>query len=548
MKKTTNKYMRSARIGIIGLIVIVVGCGLYQYHLTTERKKNSIRIAEYVDKELSFEEGNLTEEKNEMMEWVNSPYVTAGDKGLLYERISNIYKFQNDTLGYYQYLGYALYYLDVAGKQDTVANIYADLANYYINNDSYEKAQEMVDEIWNRCDVEQLDSLQTQSFIYRIQAVLSEHEGNYEDALRQLELSEACVDQSHTGIFEDAYYAMIDVVRADVLFMQEEYEAADAIVAQYAHHELFDSTVYRSIVVRDFIIPYYEVAAKLAAYHKKETYATQVIDAYCYYCEEYEYWKNEIDTLLYLMENYPAKEEENNYAIYDKINKAYLKATDMQSVEYTLLIDSQLQNSMEEQTKAAIDHKAYIRKIRVIIFAVVIGLLVFIILLYVMYQNYLDGLTKIGNRRALNLCIWWNKMTKKQYAVIMMDIDDFKKVNDTYGHGEGDLVLQKIGRILLEARGKDTDVFRYGGEEFAVVIRDNYIEKTISLAEHIRWVVENSEWNYDQHITISVGVAGDKQNQDVLKEADKNLYYSKCNGKNIVTYQEDGQQTLYRTK
>lgn len=126
-------------------------------------------------------------------------------------------------------------------------------------------------------------------------------------------------------------------------------------------------------------------------------------------------------------------------------------------------------------------------------------------------------------------------------SFVMLDIDDFKYVNDTFGHDIGDIVLKKIGDILRKYTREGDVVTRFGGEEF-LIMTINETEKTImSLAERIRNAIENTKWDKpleNSKITASFGVAFKKLNEtydSLLRRVDKMLYESKKSGKNCIT-------------
>ena len=128
-------------------------------------------------------------------------------------------------------------------------------------------------------------------------------------------------------------------------------------------------------------------------------------------------------------------------------------------------------------------------------------------------------------------------------ALLLTDIDHFKKVNDTHGHQAGDLVLSEIS-ILLTAALRAEDVFaRYGGEEFAVICRGTDVSQAQIVGERMRKAVEKHRFVHEgTHIpiTISVGIAAlpdptVKDATDLVARADKALYQSKHGGRNRVT-------------
>ncbi len=132
-------------------------------------------------------------------------------------------------------------------------------------------------------------------------------------------------------------------------------------------------------------------------------------------------------------------------------------------------------------------------------------------------------------------------------SMIMMDIDDFKLVNDTYGHPVGDLVLKQIARILKLYIRKADIAARYGGEEFAIILTYTSAEGAIEEAERIREMVENYSFEElgDKNLTLSLGVAtyesgSFKDSAELVNLADKALYKAKRSGKNCVMTLEVG--------
>ena len=124
-------------------------------------------------------------------------------------------------------------------------------------------------------------------------------------------------------------------------------------------------------------------------------------------------------------------------------------------------------------------------------------------------------------------------------SLLILDIDHFKKVNDTYGHDVGDFVLQECVRIMKTIFFKEDEmVARVGGEEFVVVLPSHSIEQAVARAEALQAIVRNEVFVHgDQSIrfTVSMGIAqmleGEKIT-DLLKRADTALYNSKNNGRN----------------
>lgn len=163
-------------------------------------------------------------------------------------------------------------------------------------------------------------------------------------------------------------------------------------------------------------------------------------------------------------------------------------------------------------------------------------------------EALLDGLTGLANRRSfdkrLRDCLSDAAADTLGPSLLIVDIDHFKRVNDTYGHLFGDKVIRAIATILRDnVKGKDLAA-RYGGEEFVVVLPETPIEGALCLAEKIRKTVEGSRIKRvgsDEivaTVTISLGVAcrcpGESE-QELIARADQALYQSKQQGRNRVT-------------
>lgn len=127
-------------------------------------------------------------------------------------------------------------------------------------------------------------------------------------------------------------------------------------------------------------------------------------------------------------------------------------------------------------------------------------------------------------------------LVKSYFTLLMIDIDDFKTFNDTYGHQAGDSIIREISKIFKEASRKIDIVARYGGEEFGIILPMTKKEEALILAERIRKAVATSP--HLKNITISIGVASfpedGQKKEDLLAKSDKALYEAKRSGKNRI--------------
>ena len=155
-----------------------------------------------------------------------------------------------------------------------------------------------------------------------------------------------------------------------------------------------------------------------------------------------------------------------------------------------------------------------------------------------------DKLTKVYNRhyldKHLNRLVVSSLEKRKPLALMMIDIDHFKSVNDTHGHLAGDQVLQQMPKRILQSVRATDMVARFGGEEFAIILPDTTLSQAAEVAERIRKRVDQIEFdipNNKLHCTISIGVSmimpGDTP-EKLIGRADKALYHVKSTGRNKV--------------
>ncbi|WP_022670284.1 diguanylate cyclase [Hippea alviniae] len=161
-----------------------------------------------------------------------------------------------------------------------------------------------------------------------------------------------------------------------------------------------------------------------------------------------------------------------------------------------------------------------------------------------------DFLTKLYNRRSiitfLEKFIALSKRNNKPLSFMILDLDKFKRINDTYGHLVGDDVLREVARVIEKSIRSSDIAGRFGGEEFSVILPETELDKACEVAERIRANIESmrvKSENGDVSITVSAGVS--EYNNETINEfigrADKSLYKAKANGRNRVMKSESGE-------
>lgn len=169
----------------------------------------------------------------------------------------------------------------------------------------------------------------------------------------------------------------------------------------------------------------------------------------------------------------------------------------------------------------------------------------------VVFRSHSDSLTNLWNhgyfQEKLSEEIHLSRQTHDPLSLIMIDIDNFKKLNDTYGHQHGDILLKEMARILREQSRERDFVSRYGGEEFALILRQSNKAQAFDIAERFRTRIENYAFpgilpDQPLKVTVSLGVASipdDADNkEDLISKADKAMYIAKFSGKNKTCLSE----------
>jgi diguanylate cyclase (GGDEF)-like protein len=539
-----NKRVIKFSIMIISVIaaitvVILVYTGYYRNSAIVRTHE---RVSTYINEALQYNESEYDLYLAQMDELLSLPYISDSDKGHIYERMAQIHKFKGDTLSFYHTMGNALYYLEKSGNKSIAVNIYEDIANYYITDCNYEQADKILQNVYSMGPLSEIDDPQVRSYAYRIEAILARQAGDTVSAMDNIAESDRILETNTEQFWYASYVAINDAVRAGILLDDGKITEARDIIEMYKDSDFFSVPIYADIMTRDFVLPYYETACKLAAYEGNDAYLLKLLDRCSKAGSQYGFKRKVLSIILDILNGDYDLSADTQKLLNEETLLIYSGITKEQSDEYAAMINSPLENGIQEQRD--IEEKQHERtvELRIFILAAFLSVIIIIVLVLVIRHSLTDPLTGIGNRRALDHYLLLLRLFGINIHALMIDADDFKNVNDTYGHDQGDVVLKRIGSLLKAMQTVRNRGFRYGGEEFVMVIKSLDRNTALRIAENIRRDMEWQTWDFPRRVTVSIGVSSGNASMDTVRLADECMYHSKANGKNAVSYESNGRK------
>ena len=549
MQKISTKKITIFILFIFVALLLLQLIYVAQSHL--EKIANHNKVETIISKDLAYSWNTMDEQLATLEDIAKHGQLFKDDAGVLYERTALIYLQKGDNISYYKNLGYALYYLN--GSDDDVAvNIYLDLANFYLNNYSFTYAQEMLDKAYAIKPIEDITNPQIKSYAYRMQGIMNIMKYNYNEAETAIMNSQRVLEKHQDEAYATGYIAMNDVWLARIYEETGRLAKCKEKLDKWADSDMFTTKIYRTIYLRDFIIPYYQAkcyylcAENIKEYNNiasmdsgaKEQAVINFLHEFMDLCEANSYEKAELYTITKVQKEYPTRNE----AIQKELNfvLTQLNTTLFNQQNYTIasVVNDVVSDATNELQDARVEKKQHLTNSLLRTFLWFIGISTLAFLLVMVSNSRFDTLSGLLNRNMFNYNLVKIKSSKAKYGIIMIDIDDFKKVNDNYGHLKGDIVLRRLGQIISKETTPDIKAYRYGGEEFVLTVERADLAYIKAVAGRIRKHMEEQVWEFDDNdllITVSIGCAIGSGDDNVVMRADDNLYMSKTNGKNQVT-------------
>lgn len=418
------------------------------------------------------------------------------------------------------------------GNNYEKARLDVDLASILLKVGSYETAEKLIKDSF-KIDIDEGEK----NGMVRLYALINLAEiyievGEYDKAI---EISSRVKDYKkfvNTDDYND-FEIMASIMQANAYVGKNNVQKAKTFLERADYLIKSDRTVH--ILDKDM---YYYIAVGNLEY-KSENY-NSAIDNYKKSLEistKRKLTQEKIKNLNKILNIYEKQGNVESLNEYQKmlINE-YKENKSIRDSETSFYIIDKVSNESELFEKTKKEIKYYKILFTVILIAILGSTFLYNRLKYFKAQNLHDGLTNVYNRKSFDIMYEKYREKDDNFALVMIDIDNFKLINDNYGHKFGDVVIKGITNTICVMLEQDDKVFRYGGEEFSVLIRNKSGEEVVDIIDNIRVAIENKKWNEDVTVTISAGVAHISDSKNVLEEADKNLYKAKQLGRNKVVY------------
>ena len=481
--------------------------------------------------EISYTESRAAAELTSLQALETLSPLSHGAKGRLYCAMAELSYMAADDIVYNRYIAYARFYLNQVGDADSVFYLMNKYIGRLYANGSYEAATEVLCALEDAYDIASFPP-EMQAAYYLSYADVSEMTGV--EPAEYLGKASAAIALSPESGNQRLNQAKYDLLSARDFIRHGTFERAREILSGYSASDDFGLGAQQVYVVCDFQIPYYELMAKLNLHDRDMDAAWAMTQRYIAACDAYDFRIMKQNLLRYMAEHYPSATQEagNPYTRLER-QAADETLSDISARYGQLLLDN-INSTLLHLSDEERHRETAIRNVTIAVIVFCAAVLLFCAVSIIIDVTGRDALTRLGSRKKYEKLIAECAKKRLPYCLLILDIDDFKHVNDTFGHAKGDEVLRAISDIMLQYTGRGIFACRYGGEELCMLFVHVPEKRTRDIAEDIRCLVETRVGNEKMRLTVSGGVAVSQHGENVFSEADRKLYEAKANGKNQI--------------
>lgn len=515
---------------VLCLLVLTVALLGYQLTLNQWTGKNDRALEEELAR-ITYTEDMASEELERLEPFTRLSPASEGARGKLYRALAEISYMTGDEMLYNQYAAYALYYLDNIGDDVSCAYVTNKYIGRLYSNGCYQAADDLLMDLAQRTDIAALPlDLQASYYLSRadIAQMLKTDDGAF------VSLAQAAISLMPEGGNRKLNQAKLDLLTVRALIEERQWVQAWETLNGYAETDDFGLGRNQVYVVCDFRIPYYEMRTKLALFSHDDAAVDHYLQLYIRDCNTYKFRAMKLRLLSYLVTHQVRLKRVKVNTYQEMVEQVSRENMRDMTDRYGQFLLTDLEANRKD-VSALEDRKAQTRG-RVLLLAAAGYAAALLFCLFNLLVSYIhkDGLTRLSSRRQYEKIRIHCERRHIPYCLIMLDIDDFKKVNDSFGHERGDEVLRAISKILQSYSGRGVFAYRYGGEELCVMLLRVPEKRSREIAEEIRGKVETTAGGPDLRVTVSIGVGCSKAGENVFCVADRKLYEAKAAGKNQV--------------
>ncbi len=547
-----NEYMNYSRkkhffvsgvITAIFLFILVLN-GVYQIHIKNIQKKNTSIISERLVN-LEFNLDSADKDIATINSLLELPHLSDEQNVILYNLLTNMYYINADLENYLSAFGKALYYFKATNNTDGMVNMYSNFAKYLLQNNAYENACQIISKAEEIIPIEAIQDKATRSIAYEMLMEKSLYENNTDKALEYINKSLEDIDLfADDDPYKAMYKQMGQIALAKVLFAKGEYSEVRSIISSYETLLENRQTSDMQYLVWEFFMPVYSLKTQLALLDNDFSAALDNYGIYSEYCDYYNYPAKKIELAELMLLQLPSSYDAEINSIRKEIPVQYEKLTDFYVKQFSNIAINSFEKTVTYLEQTINSQTKLHRQITRFVFAFFVIFLMLLLISILVNEAQIDSITKLPGRQSMNNRIASLQKKEKPYTVIKIDMDNFRKINNTFGVEGGDEILHKIANLLVSFSTKDSYCYRFGGEAFVIIIRNCNIVKNVHYAESIRSEIASLELADKTKITASLGVGFSSETDKVLETADANVFYAKQHGKNFTAFTTGGKIQL----
>lgn len=505
--------------------------------------QNQEKIDEAIS-QLKYKQNTVEEDKALLLPLLEFKNLTDSQNGQLYLLITTLNYTSGDMKSYFDTVGKALFYNEHCNNIDETIYLYANMAKYFLEIGAETEAYSIIRRAKEFGSFYDCKNILARLQILQVYADYLISEGRYDEAY--IAADQIIEDSSKTASFSPDFPSLYErsgeAIKAMILLAQQKYYGAYNLACELLERYHNENEVLSQFSAFDFYMPLTYIKAMWALNTQKYDKAVEFLGEYGQYCEKFFFTMKKIRLTQRIVAAIPSSMGREKDTLSKQLS-ADSKSILMSVIkDYTYLASEKFSTIMTQMDLESEVHAKTQKYLHTISFNLFITLVILLLLYAVFNEAQTDGLTRLYNRRALNAKIRNYEFRKTNYSAIMLDLDDFKHINDTYGHAFGDEVLKAVAGVVLDAERRHIKAYRYGGEEIVLLFEHMAFEDVIRMAESIRTKICRLKFSKDVKITASFGVGAKPENP--IKLADENLYYAKRKGKNIVAYKVNNKQYL----